>query len=217
MTGSMNLPDPEWRVTPGLTDYPAAVSAMETRVAGIRDGSARELIWLVEHPPLYTAGTSAQAGDLLDPDRLPVFQTGRGGQYTYHGPGQRVGYVMLDLDARGRDVRCFVDSLEHWLIDALGVLGITAYQAAGRVGIWTRTSAGEAKIGAIGVRVRRWVTFHGFALNISPDLGNFMGIIPCGLPTFPVTSLNELDNYSTLADADAALGATFSSFLAALH
>ncbi len=213
----MNLPAPEWRVTPGLTDYPAAVSAMEARVAGIRDGSAPELIWLVEHPPLYTAGTSARPADLLDPDRLPVFATGRGGQYTYHGPGQRVGYVMLDLDARGRDVRCYVDSLEHWLIEALGVLGIAAFQSPGRVGIWTRTPAGEAKIGAIGVRVRRWVTFHGFALNVAPDLAQFAGIIPCGLPDYPVTSLKVLGNHASLADTDAALKASMPSFLAALR
>ncbi|MFC3711591.1 lipoyl(octanoyl) transferase LipB [Sphingoaurantiacus capsulatus] len=210
------MTDPEWRVEPGLTDYAAALAAMEARVEAIRDGSAPERIWLVEHPPVYTAGTSAIDTDLVEPERFPVFQTGRGGQYTYHGPGQRVGYVMLDLNARGRDVRCFVDALEDWMIAALARFGVTAFKADGRVGVWTATPAGEAKIGAIGVRVRRWVTFHGFALNVSPDLSHFGGIVPCGLPDYPVTSLAALGIEASLADADAALAATFPAFLARL-
>lgn len=213
----MMLPAPEWYVEPGLTGYAEAVSVMESRVAGILDGSAAERIWLVEHPPLYSAGTSANAADLLEPSRLPVYPTGRGGQYTYHGPGQRVGYVMLDLDARGRDVRCYVDSLENWVIDALNLLGIAAFQSPGRVGIWTRAPSAIAKIGAIGVRVRRWVTFHGFAINVAPDLAHFAGIVPCGLPDYAVTSLKELGNFASLAEMDDALKATLPSFLAALH
>ena len=212
----MTLAEPEWRVEAGLTPYPEAVAAMETRVAAIRNGTASEQIWLVEHPSLYTAGTSADAADLLDPDALPVFATGRGGQYTYHGPGQRVGYVMLDLDARGRDLRCFVDMLERWLIDALATFDVTAFQSPGRVGVWTATPAGEAKIAAIGVRVRRWVSFHGIALNVAPDLSHFAGIVPCGLPGFPVTSLAALGITASLADADAALAATFPAALARL-
>ena len=213
----MTLALPEWHVEPGLTGYLEAVATMDRQVAAIRDLSGPERIWLVEHPPLYTAGTSARVADLLEPSRLPVFATGRGGQYTYHGPGQRVGYVMLDLATRGRDVRCFVDSLEHWLIAALKILGIDAFQSHGRVGIWTATPQGIAKIGAIGVRVRRWVTFHGFALNVAPDLASFSGIIPCGLPDSRVTSLKALGNSATMAETDAALKATFPAFLAALH
>lgn len=213
----MTLAAPEWHVEPGLTGYADAVATMERQVAAIRDASGPERIWLVEHPPLYTAGTSAQATDLLEPTRLPVFTTGRGGQYTYHGPGQRVGYVMLDLAARGRDVRCFIDSLENWVIAALKILGIDAFQSHGRVGIWTQTPGGIAKIGAIGVRVRRWVTFHGFALNVAPDLSQFSGIIPCGLPDSPVTSLKALGNSASMTETDAALKATFPAFLTALH
>ena len=209
-------PLPEWRIEPGLTDYAAALAAMEARVEAIPTGEARELIWLVEHPPVYTAGTSAVASDLVDAERFPVFKTGRGGQYTYHGPGQRVGYVMLDLSARGRDVRCFVDALEDWLIAALARFGVAAFKAEGRVGVWTQTPAGEAKIGAIGVRVRRWVSYHGFALNVAPDLTHFGGIVPCGLPDFPVTSLAALGVDASLADADAALAATLPAFLGRL-
>ena len=204
---------PEWRVEPGLTDYGSALEAMEARVEAIRLGEASELIWLVEHPPVYTAGTSAVATDLVDPGRFPVFKTGRGGRYTYHGPGQRVGYVMLDLNRRGRDVRCFVDALEDWLIAALAKFGVTAFKAEGRVGVWTQTPAGEAKIGAIGVRVRRWISYHGFALNVAPDLSHFGGIVPCGLPDYPVTSLAALGLDATLADVDAALHKTLSGFL----
>ena len=210
------LPDPEWRIEPGLTDYATALEAMEARVEAIRLGEARELIWLVEHPPVYTAGTSAAPDDLVDAGRFPVFRTGRGGRYTYHGPGQRVGYVMLDLNRRGRDVRCFVDALEDWMIAALDRFGVRAFKADGRVGVWTATPAGEAKIGAIGVRVRRWVSYHGFALNVAPDLSHFGGIVPCGLPDFPVTSLAALGIDASLADADAALAATLPAFLGRL-
>lgn len=210
------MTEPEWRVEPGLTDYAEALAAMDARVAAIRDGSAVERIWLVEHPPVYTAGTSAIDSDLVDADRFPVFRTGRGGQYTYHGPGQRVGYVMLDLDRRGRDVRCFVDAIEEWIIAALARFGVSAFKAEGRVGVWTATPAGEAKIGAIGVRVRRWVSFHGFAVNVAPDLSHFGGIVPCGLPDYPVTSLAALGIDASLADMDAALAATFPGFLARL-
>lgn len=204
---------PEWRIEPGLTDYAAALAAMEQHVEAIRQEGAAERVWLVEHPPVYTAGTSADATDLLDPERFPVVQVGRGGRHTYHGPGQRVGYLMLDLDKRGRDLRCFVDALEHWLIDALDVLGVRAFQAPGRVGVWTMTPQGEAKIAAIGVRVRRWVSFHGFALNVAPDLSHFSGIVPCGLADYPVTSLKQLGRPHSLADADAALYQTWPTFL----
>ncbi|QXQ07038.1 lipoyl(octanoyl) transferase LipB [Sphingosinicellaceae bacterium] len=198
----------EWRVEPGLTPYPHAVATMEARAAAVRDAGGEELIWLVEHPPLYTAGTSAAEDELLEPSRFPVFVSGRGGRYTYHGPGQRVVYVIADLDKRGRDIRGYVASLEGWAIAALGQLGVTAYAVPGRVGVWVDTAAGEAKIGAIGVRVRRWVTYHGFALNVSPDLGHFAGIVPCGLPEFAVTSLAALDSTAGLPALDAALAAT---------
>ncbi len=204
---------PEWIVEPGLTPYPDAVAAMEQRVAAIRDDGAAERIWLVEHPPLYTGGTSATAGDLVDAARFPVFESGRGGQYTYHGPGQRVVYVMLDLAERGRDVRCFVDGLEDWMIAALATFGVTAFKAPGRVGVWTVGPHGEAKIGAIGVRIRRWVTFHGLAINVAPDLSHYGGIVPCGLPDYPVTSLADLGMPATLAEMDAALAATLPAFL----
>ena len=198
----------EWRVEPGLTPYPHAVAVMEARAAAVRDESAQELIWLVEHPPLYTAGTSAAADELLEPSRFPVFASGRGGRYTYHGPGQRVVYVIADLDKRGRDLRAYVASLEGWAVAALGQLGVTAYAVPGRVGVWVATPGGEAKIGAIGVRVRRWVTFHGLAINVAPDLGHFAGIVPCGLSDFGVTSLAALDNAADMPALDAALAAT---------
>lgn len=194
----------EWRVSPGLTDYQAAVAAMESRVAGITDGTAGELVWLLEHPPVYTGGTSAVATDLVDP-RFPVVPTGRGGKFTYHGPGQRIGYVMLDLRQRRRDVRCYVHALEGWVIAALGELGVVARRVPGRVGIWVDTERGEEKVGAIGVRVRRWVTLHGFSVNIAPDLSHFGGIVPCGLPDHGVTSLAALGVLATMADFDAAL------------
>ena len=182
----------EWKQSPGLTPYPDALHAMEERVAAIRRGAAPELVWLLEHPPLYTAGTSADAAELFNPQGFPVYEAGRGGRYTYHGPGQRVGYVMLDLDKRGRDIRHFVHSLEGWLIAALGQLGVEAYRAPGRIGIWVAKGDTEAKIGAIGVRVRRWVTLHGFSVNIAPELSHFSGIVPCGISEFPVTSLDEM-------------------------
>lgn len=206
---------PEWTVTPGLTPWPEAFAAMEARVADIASGIAREQIWLLEHPPLYTSGTSADPAELLAP-RFPVYAAGRGGRYTYHGPGQRIGYVMLSLAERGRDVRCFVHSLEGWVIDALAALGLEAWRAEGRVGIWTDDGGQEAKIGAIGVRVRRWVTFHGFAVNVDPDLSHFSGIIPCGLPEFSITSLAKLGIGADMAAFDNALRLTFERFLEAL-
>lgn len=209
---SSSLPLPEWSVAPGLTPYADALVAMEARAAAIAAGDADELVWLVEHPPVYTAGTSADPAELIDP-RFPVFATGRGGRYTYHGPGQRVGYLMLDLGRRGRDVRCYVHALERWVIAALARFDVAAYQVDGRVGIWTARGGTEAKIGAIGVRVRRWVTLHGFAVNIAPDLGDFTGIVPCGLPDYPVTSLAALGITADLASFDAALHATFGAFL----
>jgi lipoyl(octanoyl) transferase len=207
---------PEWRVEPGLIDYPSAVAAMEARVEAIRAGTAGELIWLVEHPPVYTAGTSAKPSDLVDPGRFPVHAVGRGGQYTYHGPGQRVAYVMLDLAARGRDVRCFVDAVERWIVDTLRDFDIAGRAVPGRVGVWVDTPAGEAKIAAIGVRVRRWVTFHGLAINVAPDLSHFGGIVPCGLPDYPVTSLAALGRAASLADLDAALAVRLPLFLDSL-
>lgn len=195
----------EWRIDEGLSDYAATLAAMEARAAAIRMGEAGELIWLVEHPPLYTAGTSARDDELLAPQRFPVFRTGRGGRYTYHGPGQRVVYPLLDLDRRGRDLRGYVTTLEAWIIAALADFGVTAYSVSGRVGVWTHTGDGEAKIAAIGVRVRRWVSYHGLAINVAPDLAHFSGIVPCGLPEFPVTSLAALGHQVSLADVDAAL------------
>jgi lipoyl(octanoyl) transferase len=207
------LPTPELHVSPGLTDYAAALADMEERAAAMHAGNAGERIWLLEHPPLYTAGTSADPAELLDP-RFPVFDAGRGGRYTYHGPGQRVGYVQLDLTRRGRDVRAYVSALEGWVIDALGLLGVEARRAEGRIGIWTDDEHGrEAKIGAIGVRVKRWITLHGFSLNVTPDLAHFTGIVPCGIAEFPVTSLAALGNPATFADVDRALADALSAFL----
>ena len=204
----------EWRVAPGLTPYPAAVAAMEERVAAIRAGEAPELVWLVEHPPLYTAGTSADPGDLLDPDRFPVYRSGRGGEFTYHGPGQRVAYVMLDLKRRGPDVRRFVQDLEEWIIRALASFAVTGERREGRVGIWVERNdpllgSREDKIAAIGVRVRRWVTYHGIAINVEPELEHFSGIVPCGISEHGVTSLVDLGLPVGLADLDAALRASF--------
>ena len=208
----------EWRVSPGLTDYAQALAEMEERVAAIRDGSAREMVWLLEHPPVITGGTSATETELLAPDRFPVHRTGRGGRYTYHGPGQRIGYVMLDLEARGRDVRCYVSSLEDWLIDTLGRLDLPARKAPGRIGIWTDDAAGrEAKIAAIGVRIRRWVTLHGFAINLDPDLSHFAAIVPCGIAEYPVTSLAALQRDPSRGNLDAALREGFPQFLQSLE
>ena len=202
----------EWRVEAGLVAYDAAVAAMEARVAAIAAGEAGELVWLLEHPPLYTAGISARDEDLLD-RRFPVHATGRGGQFTYHGPGQRVAYVMLDLDKRGRDVRGFVRGLERWLIMALGTFGVPADVREGRVGVWVeRKGAGwarEDKIAAIGVKVRRWVSFHGVSLNVEPDLTHFDGIVPCGIREHGVTSLVDLGVLATMDEADAALKSAF--------
>ncbi len=211
----MIVSDIEWRVSPGLTPYADSLAEMEARAAAVRAGEARELIWLLEHPPVYTGGTSADAAELIDP-RFPVFETGRGGRYTYHGPGQRVGYLVLDLDKRGRDVRCFVHALERWLIDTLAAFGIAARAEPGRVGIWTGEGAGEAKIGAIGVRVKRWVTLHGFSVNLAPDLSHFGGIVPCGLPDYAVTSAAALGKNIAMEAFDAQLAAALPGFLTAL-
>jgi lipoyl(octanoyl) transferase len=195
-------------------DYPRAVAAMEERVAAIRAGQAGERVWLVEHPALYTAGTSARATDLLDPGRFPVYATGRGGQYTYHGPGQRVCYVMLDLNRRGRDLRRYVHDLEEWMIRTLARFDVVAERRDGRVGLWVARGAGpglgrEDKIAAIGVRVRHWVTFHGAALNVAPDLGHFGGIVPCGIRAHGVTSLADLGVTTDMASVDRALAETW--------
>lgn len=211
----------EWRIEPGLLDYDRAVAAMEQRVADIRDGTAGELIWLVEHPPLYTAGTTARAEDLLTPDRFPVFQTGRGGEFTYHGPGQRVVYAMLDLDRRGRDVRKFVHNLEEWMIVTLGRFGVRGERREGRVGIWIDRGlhngipGKEDKIGAIGVRLRRWVSYHGMALNVEPDLTHYDGIVPCGISEHGVTSLVDLGITVTMDEVDAALRSAFNEVFGA--
>lgn len=202
-----------WEVSEGLTSYPDALARMERLQSAIREEDAPELIWLLEHPPLYTGGTSADPAELLS-RHFPVYDTGRGGRYTYHGPGQRVGYVMLDLAKRCKDVRCFVHALEGWVIDALAEFDVEARRAEGRIGIWCDTRDGrEAKIGAIGVRIRRWVTMHGFAVNIHPDLSHFGGIVPCGIAEYPVTSLADLGITASLADFDAALFSTFPQFL----
>lgn len=207
---------PEWRTGLGTTPYADALAWMDARAEGIAAGRARECIWLLEHLPLYTAGTSAIAAELLDA-RFPVHATGRGGRHTYHGPGQRVGYVMLDLGKRGRNVRCYVHALEGWVIAALGDLGVAAFRSPGRIGIWTRAPDGsEAKIGAIGVRVRRWVTLHGFALNVAPDLSHFAGIVPCGIADAGVTSLRALGLPATMPEVDAALQARAAAFLASV-
>lgn len=211
------LPDDiEWRTSAGLTLYADALAEMEARAAAVGVGEARELLWMLEHPPVYTAGTSAEPGDLIDA-RFPVIPTGRGGKYTYHGPGQRIGYVVLDLTKRGRDVRRYVHALESWVIAALGELGVEAFAVDGRVGIWTldpnAPGGREAKIGAIGVRVRRWVTLHGFSVNVAPDLAHFGGIVPCGLPEYGVTSLQSLGIPADLATFDAALALTADAFL----
>lgn len=208
----------EWRTLPGLSDYAQTLRAMEDRVAQIAAGRAPEAIWLLEHPPLYTAGTSARPQDLTDPDRFPVFNAGRGGQYTYHGPGQRVAYAMLDLNRRGRDVRCFVHQMEDWVIATLDQFGIRGERRAGRVGVWVVRpdkppapdgTPREDKIAAIGIKLRRWVSFHGVSINVEPDLDHFDGIIPCGIRDHGVTSLVDLGLPVTLEDVDLALQHTF--------
>ena len=206
----------EWIVRPGLLPYPEAVEFMERRVAEIAEGNARELVWLVEHPPIYTAGTSAKDSDLLEA-RFPVFKTGRGGQFTYHGPGQRVGYVMLNLKPRGGDVRRYVYDLEEWLIRALARFNVKGERREGRVGIWVARGSREDKIAALGVRVRRWVTFHGIALNVEPDLTHFCGIVPCGIRGHGVTSLADLGIPATMADVDVALRIAFDEVFGSQH
>ncbi len=208
----------EWIVSDGPVPYPEAEAFMESRAEAIADGSADEAIWLVEHPPLYTAGTSARGEDLRDPDRFPVFVTKRGGQYTYHGPGQRVIYVMLDLNRRGRDIRAFVQQLEAWVIAALAEFNVTGHIRPGRVGVWVERPerpllpdgrVAEDKIAAIGIRLRRWVSFHGISINVEPDLNHFAGIVPCGISDYGVTSLVDLGLPVTMSDVDVALRRAF--------
>ncbi|WP_374765042.1 lipoyl(octanoyl) transferase LipB [Yunchengibacter salinarum] len=200
----------DWTVSDDLVAYPQALDHMEQRVASMRDQSAGEQVWLLEHPPLYTAGTSARQEDLKDPDRFPVYDAGRGGQYTYHGPGQRVAYFMLDLRRRGKDVRRFVFHLEQVIIDTLASFGVTGERREGRVGVWVdRGNGREDKVAAIGVRVRHWITFHGIAINVDPDLSHFTGIVPCGIADHGVTSLVDLGLPVTMNDVDVALKAAF--------
>ena len=209
--------DIEWRVSAGPVPYEEALAFMEWRAAAVREGTEAELVWLLEHPPLFTAGTSADPAELFNPFAFPVFEAGRGGRYTYHGPGQRVGYVILDLEKRGKDIRRFVHQLEGWMIDTLAELGVSAHRAPGRIGIWVGEGADEAKIGALGVRVKRWVTLHGFAINVSPDLAHFTGIVPCGISEFGVTSLAKLGKQIGFEGVDSALKRSFPSFLNGLE
>ena len=206
----------EWKVSEGLVPYEESLAWMEARVAAIRAGEAEECVWLLEHPPLFTAGTSADPAELFNPFDFPVHEAGRGGRYTYHGPGQRVGYLMLDLDKRGRDVRCFVHQLEGWIIATLAELGVSAHRAPGRIGIWVGDGPDEAKIAALGLRVRRWVTLHGFAINVAPELTHFTGIVPCGIADFGVTSLAAQGKQTPMTRVDAALRRNFVPFLKAL-
>lgn len=203
----------DWIVAPAEVPYPEALEAMKARAAAIAAGEANEAVWLLEHPPLYTAGTSAKADDLLAPDRFPVFDAGRGGQYTYHGPGQRVAYVMLDLRERGRDIRCLVQGLEGWVIDTLGAFNIKGERREGRIGVWVRRpdkgAFTEDKIAAIGVRVSKWVTFHGISLNVSPDLSHYAGIVPCGITDHGVTSFEDLGQLASLPEVDSVLKSAF--------
>ena len=208
--------DIEWRVSEDPVAYAEALAFMGRRARAIRDGAEPECVWLLEHPPLITAGTSANPAELRDPARFPIFEAGRGGRYTYHGPGQRVGYVMLDLEKRGKDIRCFVHALEGWVIAALADLGVQAHRAPGRIGIWVGEGPDEAKIAALGVRVRRWVTLHGFSINVAPNLDHFDAIVPCGIADFGVTSLRELGKQNAMSAVDGALERGFASFLSAL-
>jgi lipoyl(octanoyl) transferase len=214
----------EWRHMPGLSPYAETLAAMEARAAAIAAGEAEEAIWLLEHPPLYTAGTSARPEDLVEPDRFPVFDVGRGGQYTYHGPGQRIVYVMLDVKKRGGDVRCFVRKLENWVIAALAEFNVKGEIRPGRVGVWVERpdrprnadgSVAEDKIAALGIKIRKWVSFHGISINVEPDLAHFGGIVPCGIRDHGVTSLVDLGLPVTMADLDAALMATFDAAMQA--
>lgn len=206
----LHRPEPvAWEVSPGLTDYASAVARMESEVEAIAAGKSPERVWLLEHPPLYTAGTSADPSDLLDPHRFPVHRTGRGGQFTYHGPGQRVAYLMLDVKRRGGDVRAFVTGIEEWLIATLAAFGVSGERRSDRVGVWVRRPErdpqAEDKIAAIGIRVRRWVSFHGMALNVAPELEHFSGIVACGARGYGMTSLAELGVPTSMAEVDAAL------------
>ena len=208
----------EWCISDHPVDYASAVDFMENRVCAISEQRAQECLWLLEHPPLYTAGTSARAADLLSPDRFPVHTTGRGGQYTYHGPGQRVGYVMLNLDRRGQDIRKYITQLEDWMIETLKHFQIKGERRAGRIGIWVDRGAGrEDKIAAVGVRVRKWVTFHGVALNLDPDLSHFDGIVPCGIQGHGVTSLHDLGILASRHDLDVALQQAFCTVFGGLR
>ena len=214
----MEVPDDiEWRVSEEPVSYEEALAFMNERAAAIREGTAKELVWLLEHPPLFTAGTSADPAELFNPLSFPVYEAGRGGRYTYHGPGQRVGYVLLDLEKRGKDIRRFVHQLEGWMIDTLREFGVSAHRADGRIGIWVGEGPGEAKIGALGVRVKRWVTLHGFALNVAPNLTHFGGIVPCGLSEFGVTSLAAQGKQTSLQSVDGALKRSFPAFLNGLE
>jgi lipoyl(octanoyl) transferase len=207
----------DWIVSDALVPYTEALRWMETRAAAVAAGEARECVWLIEHPPLYTAGTSADPAELRDP-RFPVFKAGRGGRYTYHGPGQRVVYLVLDLNKRGRDVRCFVHAVEGWVIATLARVGVAARREHGRIGIWTDDPAlGEAKIGAIGIRVRRWISLHGFSINVAPDMTHYDGIVPCGISEYGVTSLSKLGINLSLLAFDAALLTEFAPFLSELN
>lgn len=206
----------EWKVSGGLVPYEEALAVMEARAAGIRAGTEDECVWLLEHPPVFTAGTSADPAELMNPLGFPVFDAGRGGRYTYHGPGQRVGYLMLDLEKRGRDVRRLVHCLEGWIIETLAELGVEAHRSDGRIGIWVGEGPAEAKIAALGIRVKRWVTLHGFSINVAPDLTHFGGIVPCGISEFGVTSLQAIGKEMPMARVDAALKQKFAGFLKGL-
>ena len=206
------MAEPEWLVASAPVAYEQAIAAMEARAAAIHAGQAPELVWLLEHPPLYTAGTSAHPEDLLDAGRFPVHRTGRGGQYTYHGPGQRIAYVLLDLNRRGRDIRKYVSQLEAWVITTLVAFGVTGERRSDRVGVWVvRPDGSEDKIAAIGVRVRHWVTFHGISLNVAPDLSHYNGIVPCGISGHGVTSLADLGIKPSMDQVDAVLRETFAA------
>ena len=199
----------QWQISSGHVPYPDALARMAQQVQAMRDGGGDELIWLVEHPPLYTAGTSAKGADLLS-ERFPVYETGRGGQFTYHGPGQRIAYVMLDLKKRGQDIRAFVKQLETWIIRTLGEFGVEGFTREGRIGVWVNTpTGGEAKIAALGIRVQGWVTSHGIAINLNPDLSHYAGIVPCGIREFGVTSLSALQVGVSMDQLDAALERAF--------
>ncbi|HET9458800.1 MAG TPA: lipoyl(octanoyl) transferase LipB [Sphingomicrobium sp.] len=208
-----NIDGVEWRVSEGLVPYADALAFMQERASAIRSGEAGERVWLLEHPPLFTAGTSADPAELSNPSGFPVYEAGRGGRYTYHGPGQRIGYVMLDLERRGRDIRRLVHALEGWIIAALDDLGVEAHRAPGRIGIWVGEGQAEAKIAALGIRVRRWVTLHGFSINVAPDLAHYAGIVPCGIREFGVTSLERLGKEMPLSRVDEALKRSFHRFL----